>query len=199
VIAALRSITWRAVLFTQGLAALFALAPWLEGWGASWQPSLGFSLLSQSVAALLVMVATFVADEQVRGGMPVLRAFATQLLAACTATGVIVLAIDGHANFLTTFFSTGAHWSTPMLVYLNRQTAARLLATVQDGELRRVQEQRRLVESDLAAAQAEINPSAVLQQLGSLRDRYAAADPHADHELARLIADLRDTVARCNR
>lgn len=205
---ALRSVTWRALLITQSLAVLFAFAPWLEAWGEPGRPSLGYGLFAQSVAALLVMLAAFHADDSVRRGASALRAFATQLLAACLATSLIVLAVDRRnhgepllqlASLLNTFFNTGAYWGTPMLVYLNRRSAARLLAMVQDGELRRVQAERRLVESDLAAAQAEINPAAVMQQLGHLRALYAAGSAEADGELSKLIADLRDTVARCNR
>jgi hypothetical protein len=205
---ALRAIGWRAVLVTQGLALIYALAPWLEQWGAPHGPSFGHGLLTQSIAALLVMLGALAADERIRRGESVLRAFATTLLGACVATGSIMWCVDARtdsepaqqfAAFLNTFFNIGAYWGTPMLVYLNRKSAARLLAVVQDRELTRVRAERRLVESDLAAAQAEIDPASLLQHLGRLRDLYASANAAADRELELLISELRATAARCSR
>ncbi|MEJ0085059.1 MAG: hypothetical protein WDO72_05230 [Pseudomonadota bacterium] len=193
----LRAVTWRAVLVTQVLAVLFALIPWLEQWGAPSQPYLPIELLKESATALLVMLAAFTADEWVRRGWTVLRAFAAALLAACVAASLVQLRSGHLLGVVDSFFGVGAYWATPMLVYLNRQSASRLLATVQEGERRRVQAERRLLESDLAAAQAQINPAAVLQQLTQLRDLYAAGDSGADPELDLLIADLRRMVARC--
>jgi hypothetical protein len=176
---------------------MFALVPWRESWGQPGQPSLGHGLLVECTGALFVMLGAFAADECVRRGWSVLRAFATMLAAACLATGLLVSPKLELASVLTTFFGVGAYWGTPMLVYLNRQSAARLLATVEAGELRRVQTERSLIESDLAAAQAQIKPEAVLQQLARLRDRYAANENDGDRELDQLITDLRATVARC--
>ncbi len=187
----LRSVTWRALLITQALAALFAVVPWLEQSGSPNQPRLLFSVLNEGMTAMFVMLAAFAADDCVRRGWTVLRAFATALLGACAATALTQLRPDNLWGVLDTIFGAGAYWGVPMLVYLNRQSAARLLANVQAGELRRVQAQRALVESDLAAAQAQINPAALMQQLARVRDLHAASDPAADHELELLIADLR--------
>jgi hypothetical protein len=199
--------TWRAVLVTQALGVLFAVTPWLEQWGRPTQPHLSFRLAEQSLTALLVMLAAFAGDELVRRGWTVLRAFATTLICACAATALtqwtldhlleVADSYDGLGRLLKTFFNVGAYWGTPLLVYLNRQSATRLLATVRVGELRRVEAERRLVESHLTAAQAQINPAAVLQQLAHTRDLYAAGSEDADRGLELLIADLRDTVARC--
>ena len=200
---------WRAVVVTQALGALFAVTPWLEQWGRPTQPNLLFRLTEEGLTALLVMLAAFGGDELVRRGRTVLRAFGTTLACACVATALTQWALnhllhvadpfDGTRRLLKTFFNVGAYWGTPLLVYLNRQSAARLLATVRVGELRLVQAERRLVESHLTAAQTQINPAAVLQQLAQMRDLYAAGSADADRELELLIADLRDTVARCAR
>ena len=197
----------RVLLVTQCLALLLALAPWLENWGAPGQPSLAHALIMQSITAVLVTVGAFMADARIRQGTPVLRAFTVTLLGACLAISVVMLWLDGEARqnpallfaaALSTFLGV-VYWGMPLLVYLNRKSAARLLATVQDRELSRVQAERRLVESDLAAARAEINPESVLQKLGHLRDLYAAASPDADRELEGFITDLRETAARCAR
>jgi sensor histidine kinase YesM len=193
----LRSISWRAVLITQSLAMLFAVTPWLEQWGAPTQPHLPFELLKESVTALCVMLAAFTADEWVRRGWTILRAFTLTMLVACVAASLTQLRAGHLPGLVDAFFGVGAFWAIPMLVYLNRQSAARLLVIVQQGEQRRVQAERRLLESDLAAAQAQINPAAVLQQLSQVRELHAAGDPGAERELELLIADLRNTVTRC--
>jgi hypothetical protein len=205
----LRSITWRAVLLTQLLGAVFALTPWLEEWGQPGQPYLPFSLLEQSLTALIMMLAAFAGDEYVRRGWSVLRAFAVILVGAFGATALLhwgmtqLLGVSdpyqGFQQLLNSFLGAGAYWGMPLLVYLNRQSAARLLATVRAGELRRVQAERRLVESDLAAAQAQINPAAVLEKLSQVRDLYEAASAEADRELELLIGELRETATRSAR
>jgi hypothetical protein len=95
---------------------------------------------------------------------------------------------------VSAFLDVGSFWGTVLLVYLNRQSAARLLARLRAGELARVQTERRLIESELAATEAQINPAAVRQRLAEIRDLYAARNDNADARLELLIADLRETV-----
>jgi hypothetical protein len=199
--AVLGSVTWRAALLTQTMALLFALAPWLESLDQPGARALSTNLLEQSLAALCVMLAALTADELVRRGWPVLHAFALALLSGCLTAACLDVWLDPRgtpeplaqlAAVLGVFFGIGAYWGTPMLVYLNRQSAERLLANVEAGELRRVQTGRSLVESQLATAQAQLNPGEVMQQLGVLRESYASGNAGADLELERLIANLRE-------
>src|SRR5689334_20699803 len=126
--AVLRSVTWRAVVITQGLAAVYALIPWFKEWGHVRSSTLAFEWTEQSLTALFVLLAAFAADEAVRRGWRVLSAFAVTLLCASLATGIAQWSIDG-------FFRVGGYWGTVLLVYLNRQSAARLLARLRAGEL----------------------------------------------------------------
>jgi hypothetical protein len=207
--AVLRAVTWRAVLATQLLGALFALTPWLELSGQRIQPNLPFTLAQQAFTAVFLMLAAFGADEAVRRGWTVLRAFAAALLCASCAAALTqwginqfpIFAAPGHGLWaaLDSFFNVGSLWGTALLVYLNRQSAARLLASVRRGELDRVQADRRLVASDVAAVEAQIDPAAVSRQLGWLRDLYAAHNPDAEPRLEALITSLREKVAQCAR
>jgi len=201
------AITWRAVLATQGLGALFALTPWLEQMGRGTQPPLGVGLMLQSATAFFVMCAALCGDQLVRRGWSVPRAFVVMLLCASGATAVSVWLIGEAAgpphatqdprSVLVSFFNVGSYWGVALMVYLNRQSATRLLAGVRRTELERVQAERRLIASDLAAVEAQIAPAEVFRQLESVRDSYEAGNPAADAQLDVLIASLRDKVARC--
>ncbi len=83
-----------------------------------------------------------------------------------------------------------------MMVFLNGRSAARMLAGVRATELERVQVERRLLSSRVAAAEARIDPGLVLKQLAEIRDSYAAARSAADAQLENLIADLRRSVTQ---
>jgi hypothetical protein len=202
----MRPITWRAVLLTQSLALLYGITPWLEQWGQRTQPQLGLSLLEQMVPAFLIMLAAFAADDFVRRGGSVLRVFATALAVACALSALaqwgveLLLGVDQplqrYQALLTTFLNVGAYWGTPLLVYLNRESATRLLATLRAGELRRAEAEHRTVAANLAATEARINPAAVLRKLADVRSRFATSDEEADARLDELIEELRATVAR---
>lgn len=208
-VAALRPITWRPVLLTQLLGAVFALTPWLEQWGQRTQPSLPLNLAQQASAAVFLMLAAFAGDEAVRRGWRVLRAFVVVLLCASGATALTQWGINhwfslgrsgqDSGSILTSFVAVGGYWGTALMVYLNRQSAARLLASVRGGELDRVQAERRLIASGLAAVEARVDPAAVSRQLGQVRDLYAADSPDAEPELEALISNLRGKVAQCAR
>jgi hypothetical protein len=207
--AVLRAITWRALIATQTLGALFALLPWLEQWGQPTQPALVFGWTKQALTAMFVMLAALAGDEAVRRGRRVLSAFAAALLFACAGTALAQWCVEaafavldprpGAQRLLSTFLDVGSFWGTVLLVYLNRQSAARLLARLRAGELARVQAEHRLITSALAATEAQINPAAVLRRLAEVRDLFATSSDDADARLELLIADLRDIVASCAR
>ncbi|HXS21922.1 MAG TPA: hypothetical protein VN735_11875 [Steroidobacteraceae bacterium] len=200
----LRAVTWRAILITQSLGALFALYPWLEQWHRPGQPSLVVSLLSQSVMAGLVLIAALACDEAVRRGVQVWRAFAIVMLCA-SSTNVIgqwVIASGGRFEkpdalaSLSAFMDVATYWGTGVMVYVNRRSAQRLLGRIRTGELDRVRAERRLTASRLAAAEVQIDPAAVLRELADARDLYASGHAGAEERIESLIARLRDSVGR---
>jgi hypothetical protein len=208
-LAVLRAVTWRVVFATQLLGALFAVVPWLEQFGQRTQPNLPLSLTQQAFAAAFLMLAAYGADEAVRRGWTVLGAFAAALLGACGAAALTRWGIsqflsfehpgDGLGAAINSFFDMGSTWGTVLLVYVNRQSAARLLASIRGSELGRAQDERRLIASGVAAVEAQIDPAAVSRQLEQLRDLYAADNPAAEAKLEALITALRDKVALCAR
>ena len=205
-LAVLQAVSWRAILITQSLGLAFALAPWLEQWHRPGQPHLAASLTGQALSALLVMLAALAGDEAVRRGESVWRAFVAALLSASALNvagqWLLVQAFStggaerGLLAGINDFLSVGGLWGTALMAYLNRQSARRLLARLRADELERVQAERRLIASRLAAAEAQVDPAAVLRQLADTRDLYASGRPGAEERLEALIAQLRDRVAR---
>jgi len=94
------------------------------------------------------------------------------------------------------FVGTCLYWGMAMLVFLNRRSAARMLAGVRYAELERMRLERQVIDSSLAAAEAQIDPPLILQRLAHVRSLYDTGAPGADEQLEALIADLRDTVTR---
>ncbi|HTV49794.1 MAG TPA: hypothetical protein VME21_01330 [Steroidobacteraceae bacterium] len=188
------------------MAILFAVYPWLEQWHRPAQPRLLRSLLGEALVALLVMLSALACDEAVRRGARVWRAFIAAMLCASALNVLAQWVLNatfgvndqprGLLGGMNAFFSVGAEWGTAVLVYVNRRSAQRLLARLRTGELERLQAERRLVSSRLAAAEARIDPAVVLRQLAEARNLYAVGGSGADEQLDHLIAQLRQSVAR---
>jgi hypothetical protein len=206
VIAVLCPLRWPLLGYSQLLGVVFAVTPWLEQWGRRTQPPLSFTMSEQASAAIFAVLAALAGDEAVRRGGSVMRAFAIAVPCAALATAAchwaaiqslgIADPLDPFASFINTFVHAAATWGPVILAYLNRRSAARLLMTLRQRELDRVQTERRLVASRLAVADAQIDPDALFGKLAQVRDLFACDDDRADSALEGLIDDLRATVAR---
>jgi hypothetical protein len=204
--AVLRAVTWRAVILTQSLGLLFAITAWLEFLGQRPKGYLLFHLVQEGMSGLCVMLAALAGDEAVRRGWRVWHAFVVVTLGASLAAALAQLGIDAGLRFadpmagvsrcLFTFFGVGTTWGTALLVYLNRQSAQRVLAGVRAGELARLRAEQQLLTSRLAATETQVDPPAIRQRLEQLRNLYAAGSARADAELERLITELRERAAR---
>jgi hypothetical protein len=201
-----RAVTWRAVVLTQSLGLLFAIIPWLETLGQRPKDYLLFQLVQEAVGGLCVMLAALAGDEAVRRGWRVWRAFVLVTLCASLATALVQLGLNaalqmtdpmaGAQRFVLTFFGVGTWWGTALMVYLNRQSAQRILAGVRAGELARLRAEQQLIASRLAATETQVDPPALRQRLEQLRTLYAVGSSVADMELEQLITELRQRAAR---
>lgn len=210
-----RAASWRMFLLLQGLAFAYALDTWCQTVDSQPQPHMLSSLLvSRSLSALLVMVAALAADEAVRRGRPVWQA----LLAAVVLMSVGVTLVEWCVQGLSGYrdpgppdlpgpfgaFAYGVHvflvmtesWAMVVLVFLDRQSAARKMAGVRAAELQRVELESHVTASRLAAAGARLDPTTVFARLAQIRQLYATARPGADEKLEALIGDLQDSVRR---
>jgi hypothetical protein len=203
-----RAVTWKKLLTVQALGLAFAVL-WHLRHGVQPPPhDLPAHIVSNAVGALFVMLAALAADEAVRRRVRLWCAYPAALLAAIGATTVVqwwlqswpAVAFVGGGAPLTVAVSIGLNVFTlgglGLLAYTNRQSAERMLQGVRAAELEWVGVERRLIESRLAAAQAQIDPERVFRQLAEIRNLYAGARPGADERLEALIQELRASVAQ---
>ena len=203
-----RAVTWKGLLAVQALALAFATL-WHLRHGVQQPPHDWLShVVSNAVGALFVMLAALAADEAVHRRVPFWCAYPLALLAASGASTIVqwslqswpAVAFAEGGTSLAFAVSIGLGVFTlgglGMLAYTDRQSAERMLQGVRAVELERVGVERRLIESRLAAAQAQIDPERVFRQLAEIRHLYASAGPGADERLETLIQELRASVAQ---
>ena len=203
-----RAVTWKGLLAVQALGLAFAVL-WHLRHGVQPPPrDLPAHIVSNAFGALFVMLAALAADEALRRGVRFWCAYPLALLAASGAITIVqwrlqsspAVAFAEAGRPLTVAVSIGLSLFTlggiGMLAYINRQSAERILRGVRAAELERVGVERRLIESRLAAAQAQTDPERVFRQLAEIRDLYASARPGADERLEALIQELRASVAQ---
>lgn len=164
-------------------------------------------VIGQSLTALLVLLAALAGDQAVCRGWAVWRTVVACLTASAALAAVAMGGLRGAftisdsrpnaelIHVLRDFLDVCSYWGMAMMVFLNNRSASRMLEGVRNTELERVQVERRLLSSRLAAAETQIDPGSVLSQLARIRDSYAAGDLRADEKLEALIAGLRRSVA----
>jgi hypothetical protein len=209
--AVLHAVTWKLFLAAQALALASALLLYLEVRGPRAQPHvLHMYLISRAVAAVFLMLAAVATDEAVRRGFRMWRVYPVALLAGSGAAAIAqwyvrswLGLIDYPSNaglplprMVLVAVDVAGLGGVALLAYLNRQSAQRMLAGVRAAELERVRIERRLIESRLATAQAQIDPESVLKQLTEIRNLYGAARTGANEKLETLIQELRASVAQ---
>lgn len=207
------SFTWRALLVAQLLAIAYALL-WVLGVGAGASPLRVIAqFLDAALNAMLFLLAALCADEWSRRGVPDRITYAVAFVAALVASALIQWwlrdwfgrRVSPHAlpvfeaqalAMLTYAFDFGIFGGIALLAYANRRAASSILERVRQMELRRVQQDRELVESRLAEAEAQVDPQTLFAALGEIRANYEAAMPSAEERLDALIRQLRAALAR---
>ena len=211
---ALARVTGRVVVAT------FAIALAVQTWslyeavyGSDGSASASYlSLLVVNVAmAFCMMLTTFVADEFVALGAPRIRVYAAGVVTG-SASGALAqwlarraLAqfpqpIPGvrldllNANPLFVFFEYLIWGSICVWIYVNRRDEMRARGRATASQLLRAQTQRRALEAQLQALQAQVEPQFLLDTLASVRDRYLHDAEAGNAALGALIAYLRGVL-----
>jgi hypothetical protein len=202
------ALTWQKVLVTQVAGQLDVLMHAIEEerWG-TWMGHPNLHNVATGVTAFLLLLVALVVDEGMARGWPPRRAYPMAILltfiVACAVAGIAYWGfqagfhVPGPANdsqrygFIVLGLGTGTTGAFVMLVYLNQRTVERILDGVRGAELRRVQLERQLIESRLAAAQAQIDPKMLFGALADIRSGLAHAAPDADTKLSDLVQRLR--------
>jgi len=203
-----RAVTWKGLLVAQALGLAIAVLAHLRH-GTRLPPhDLRAHIFSNAVGAFLVMLAVLTADEALRRRVRFWGAYPAALFTVSAAAAIaqwclqqwpaVALAETGRplAAAVSVGLSVFTLGGLAILAYINRQSAERVLQGVRAAELERVEIERRLIDSRLAAAQTQIDPQRVFRQLAEVRDLYAGVRPGADEKLEALIQQLRASVSQ---
>jgi hypothetical protein len=210
--AVMATMTWRACLFAELLGLCVEASRYLKYLNNAPPNYLLSGLVITQLGALCVLLATLAGDEAVRRGVNAWFAYGVALLTASIVTAFGQWYIRGWFHLFTVVNRPGVPLRVQytmiifvacdvlmfggfaMLAYVNRRSAQRILAGVRSAELKRVQIERRLTESRLATAQAQIDPHLLTRSLTEVRDLYKRDSPDADLQLDALIQRLQATV-----
>jgi hypothetical protein len=209
-------VTWRVVVAT------FAIAVAMQAWSlydSAFAASQMFvtrtyvsSMIVNVLIAFSIMFTTFVADEFVTIGAPALPAYAfgvlvgsasgslaqrlvhEALLRASPAFPGVQTTPNAYAVFV--FFEYLIWGTIAVWIYVSRQHEMRARARMDASRLQRAETQRRSLEAQLSALQAQIEPRFLLDMLACARDRYEADATSGSTMLGALIAYLRTALPR---
>lgn len=208
----LHAVSWRGCLVSVTLGLLVGLLRWLQNARHAPPNFLYSSLMICNLGALSVMLATLAAEQAVRRGAPPLRCYCAALtIASLFTAGAQYLLRDAlhlytavsqpgvplriqHTQIIFVFFDVLSFGGLGMFAYRNKCTAQRILEEVRLTELRRIESERHLTETSLAAARAMVDPEILLEDLGRVRDLYLRAIPDAERELEAIIQKLNHAV-----
>jgi hypothetical protein len=176
-------------------------------------PSLHYASMALNVA-LLVPLGLFADEVVTRGARPryaytaaVLATYPVAFLSTSVMQWVYLQLfplVPGKPNlFWRAAFETSTHLyiygGFVMLVYFNQRMADRILENFRATELHRVNLEQQLMDSRVAATEAQIDPRRLFDDLARIRGEFAADSPGAEDSLNSLIHSLRTALARTKR
>lgn len=202
--AVLSALTWRKVLVMLAVGYSMPLIGLAEG--SSMRVA---RVVVVGLCAIGNLLVALCADETVKRGLQLRRLYPLALLSVL----VVNCAIAVIAHFAFKFGSTNlplarqwlgllvfgidsSLWGTfALFVYVNSRVTQRMAQGVREVEGRRLRLEAEIVESRLAAAQAQIDPQMLLGALAEVRRKLSVNAPDADTQLAALIQRLRRALA----
>jgi len=206
--AVILGLTWRRVAITQSIGLFAILMRYVEAGGTltpADRPALAGDLLS--IVPLLILLAALYADQSVLRGRTALPAYSIGLIVAvcggtaaqCALQAWIRAHFTPHPPLLIlhpwSLFAYDAIdglmlGAVGMFVFHSRRSVVRILNRLRMAELSRVHLERNLIESRLAAAQAQMDFSAMLSSLREIGDLYRTAPDDADARFDSLVESL---------
>jgi hypothetical protein len=206
-------ITWRNLLILQALGQLVIyLESREQSLFGTWMghPSAGY--VSMALSMFLLVPIALLSDEAVKRGtapkfaypiavsLTVPVAFLATTLTQHVYLSVFGLPLEKPNLFWHSSIEASVHMyiygAFGMLVFMNQRTADRMLENFRNSELRRAQLERQLVESRLATAEAQIDPTMLFDQLAEIRLGFKSGGDHAEVQLTELIQTLRTALTR---
>jgi len=214
---ALRRITWRAT--GAALALGLGMSVWLTAEIALYldpQQSLAVQSVSTLCISVLMtfslMFTTFVADELVAAGTGPFTTYGWAIVIG-SAVGALAqwalhaaLGIPTFNDYpgaaaeivamqpATVFFRYLICGTIVVWVYVSRRAELRATARLDAAQVRRSENERRMLQARLQALQAQIEPEFLQNTLARVRDRYESDPATAGTMLDRLIVYLRSAL-----
>jgi hypothetical protein len=199
---ALSGLTWRKVLIMLTVGFSFNLIG-LVGSGRPMRVAMALVVAVCAVGNLLVALG---ADELVKRGVRLRRVYPFALVSVLLINCAVAVIWRWHIGNLSPtqwwleLLGVGLNYSLwgffAVFVYVNSRIAERMAQGLRTAELRRVRLEAELVESRLAAAQAQADPQMLFSALADIRNKLSAAAPDAEEQLDALIQRLRRALAR---
>jgi LytS/YehU family sensor histidine kinase len=210
----LRSIAGRLTWKTVGVT--FAIAVALQAWFAIevdvLMPEASQNDSARAMSNLLmaygVMLATLIADEAIDRGAKPLGAYGRAVITGCAVAAVVQLLVQRwlalgadadvagnaliHIAQAASVFLEYLLWAAIIvMVYANRRTALLALARMNAVQVQRAELQRRVLESQLQALQARVEPQFLFGTLVQMRELYDFNPAQGAQMADDLIAYLR--------
>ena len=207
----LSALTWQRVATVEAIVSAYALMQRLYESAASAQSTpLLPALIAYSVGSWNVLIAALIADEFVRRGSRLSRVYPAAVLLAVAMTALVewslwllVGYIPKEADLgmtpslaLSAALDVATFGAFGMMAYVQRQSAQRSLLSIRTAELERAEDERRLIESRLAATSARVDVRSLLDALAMIRHYTIARRPEAETALEALILELRTKSGR---
>jgi len=211
--AALQGISWRNLLILQVIGQLVIYMDSREEqlFGA-WMGHPSVNYVAMALSVFLIVPIALLSDEAVKRGAPPKFAYTIAVIStlpvaflSTTLTQHVYLLIFGLPPGTPDIFwmaCIGASFwmyiygAFGMLIFMNQRIADRMLENFRKSELRRAQLERQLVESRLATAEAQIDPTMLFDRLGEIKLGFARGEGQAEARLNDLIQHLRVALAR---
>ena len=208
-----QAITWRNLLILQALGQLaIYLESREENLFGSWMGHTSEHYVAMALSVFLIIPIALLSDEAVKRGVSPRVAYPIAVLStlpvafiSTTLTQHVYLSIFGlppgkpdrfWMSSLETSFFMYIYGAFGMLIFMNQRTADRMLEKFRNSELRRAELERQLVDSRLATAEAQIDPTMLFDQLADIKLGFKRDDDRAEAQLNELIQTLRTALAR---
>jgi hypothetical protein len=208
------ALTWRRVLIAEALGLTTAFLITIEyGHFGDYIKHTSLHYVSMGVYVLCLVPLAFSADEAIRRHVRPQVVYPALLLInlvlSCAVAFLMLrvyclwfgISITSNApDVRWGFIDVGIHMSVccslGLLAFMNQRTADRMLEAVRGAELRRVQLDQHLLESRLAATEAQMDPKTLLVALAEVKRGFQTLSPEADRKLDEIIHTLRTALVR---
>ncbi len=206
--AVIRGLTWRRVAITESIGLFAILMRYVEAGGTLARadgPALAADLLS--LVPMLILLAALCADQCALRGRAALSSYSICLIVAvCSGTAAqcalqawirtnfpphpAVLILHPWSGFAYDAIDGLMLGSVGMFVFHSRRSVVRILNRLRMAELSRVHLEQSLIESRLAAAQRQMDSSAMLRTLREIGDLYRTSPEQADARFDSFVESL---------